>query len=154
MSHKPPTLPATPYQLTLDRFFTKKHTNSATQQPANKNRKNTPTPPKKETTNTSYRHPAIHAVTFNLRGIYNTILDLRHIFNSKHKPRIINLTETKHSHIKSIWRDTLKEYKLIHTHPKLDPNTLRRSAGTILATRRDVYKEATPIKRRQTSWTT
>jgi hypothetical protein len=33
-----------------------------------------------------------------------------------------------------------------HTHPKLDPTTLRRSAGTILVTRQDVYKEATPIQ--------
>jgi hypothetical protein len=118
MPHKPPTLPATPHQLTLDRFFTKKHTNTATQQPANTIRINTPTPPKKETTNTSYRHPAIHAVTFNTRGMHNTILDLHRILNSKHKPTIINLTETKHSHIKSIWRDTLKDYKLTHTHPQ------------------------------------
>jgi hypothetical protein len=78
--------------------------------------------------------------------MHNIILDLHHILNSNHKPTIISLTETKHSHIKSIWRDTLKDYKLIHTPPKLDPNTLRRSAGTILAIRRDIYKEATPIQ--------
>ena len=33
-----------------------------------------------------------------------------------------------------------------HTHLKLDRNTLRRSTGTILVTRRDVYKEGTPIQ--------
>jgi hypothetical protein len=48
--------------------------------------------------------------------MHNTILDLHHTLNSKHKPTIINLTETKHKHIKSIWRDILKDYKLTHTH--------------------------------------
>ncbi len=57
----------------------------------------------------------------------------------------MHLTETKHSHIKSIWREALKEYKLIHIHPTLDPATNRRSGGTILAARRDTYKEVTAI---------
>ncbi len=51
----------------------------------------------------------------------------------------------KHSHIKPIWREVLKEYKLIQTHPTLDPTTNRRSEGTILAARRDTYKEITAI---------
>jgi len=78
--------------------------------------------------------------------MHNTILDLHRILNSKQKPTIIHLTETKHSHIKSIWRESLKDYRLTHTPPRLDPDTLRRSADTILATRRDVCKEANPIQ--------
>ena len=39
----------------------------------------------------------------------------------------------------------MTDYKLTHTSPKLDPTTNRRSVGTILATRRDVYKDVTPI---------
>jgi hypothetical protein len=65
--------------------------------------------------------------------------------NTKNKLAILHLTETKHSHIKSIWREALKEYKSIHTYPTLDPTTNRRSGGTILAVRRDTYKEVTAI---------
>ena len=73
---------------------------------------------------TEYRHPHITAITFNTRGMHNTILDLNNIMNTKKKPTIIHLTETKHSHIKSIWRVALKDYKLIHTHPILDPSQI------------------------------
>ena len=65
--------------------------------------------------------------------------------NTQKKPSIIHLTDTKHNHIKSIWREALKEYKLICTHPTLDPTTNTRSGGTILAVRRDTYKEVTTI---------
>jgi len=99
----------------------------------------------KETDPKTYRHPAIHAVAFNTRGVHNNILDLHRILNSKTKPTILYLTETSHSHIKSIWREALRDYELTHTSPKLDPTTNRRSAGTILATRRDVYKDVTSI---------
>jgi len=77
--------------------------------------------------------------------MHNTIIDLRHIMNTKQKPTIIHLTETKHIHIKPIWREVLKDYKLIHTHPNLDPTTNRRSGGTILAAGRDTYTEVTAI---------
>ena len=80
-----------------------------------------------------YRHPPIKAVTFNTRGMHNAILDLQNIMSTQKEPTIIHLTETKHSHIKSIWREALKEYNLIHTHITLDPITNRRSGGTILA---------------------
>ncbi len=106
----------------------------------------TPPPPSKDTDTITYRHPVIHAVTFNTRGMHITILDLHQILKSKHKQTIIHLTETKHSHIKSIWREALENYKLKHTSQKLDPTTQSRSADNILATRRDVYKDATPIK--------
>jgi hypothetical protein len=78
--------------------------------------------------------------------MHNTILNLHRILNSKTKPTILYLTETKHIHIKFIWREALRDYKLTHTSPTLiDPTTNRRSFGTILATRMDVYKDATPI---------
>jgi hypothetical protein len=99
----------------------------------------------KETGPKTYRHPAIHAVTFNTRGMHNTILDLNRILNSITKPSILYLTETEYGHIKSIWREALRDYKRTHTSPKLYPTTNRRSAGTILATRRDVYKVVAPI---------
>jgi hypothetical protein len=73
------------------------------------------------------------------------IIDLQNIMNTQKKPTILHLTETKHSHIKLIWREALKEYKLIHTHPTLDPTTIKRSGGTILAARRDTCKEVTTI---------
>jgi hypothetical protein len=65
--------------------------------------------------------------------------------NTQKKPIIIHLTETKHSHIKSIRREVLKDCKLVHTHPTLDPTTNRRSGGTLLAARRDTYKEVIAI---------
>ena len=91
------------------------------------------------------RHPPIKVVTFNTRGMHNTILYMHHILNTQIKPTIIHLTETKHSHIKSIWRDALKDYKLIHTYPTLDPTPNRISGKPILAARREIYKEATAI---------
>ena len=77
--------------------------------------------------------------------MHNTILDLHHILNTQIKPTILHLTETIHNHIKSIWREALKDYKLIHTYPTLDPTTNQRSGGTILAVRRDTYKNANAI---------
>jgi len=92
-----------------------------------------------------YRHPPIKAVPFNTRGMHNTILDIQHIMNTQQNPTIRHLTETKHNHIKSIWRAVSYDYKLIHTYPTLDPTTNRRSGGTILAARRETYKEVTAI---------
>jgi len=43
-------------------------------------------------------------------------------------------------------RNTKRLQTLSHTHTTLDPDTRRRSEGTILATRRDSYKKATPIQ--------
>ena len=65
--------------------------------------------------------------------------------STQKKLTILHLTETKHIHIKSIWREALTKYKLIHSHPTLDPAKNRRSGGTILAARRDTYKEVTEI---------
>jgi hypothetical protein len=77
--------------------------------------------------------------------MHNTILDLQHLVNTQTKPTLIHLTETKHSQINSIWREAVEEYKQIHAPPKLDLATNRRSAGTILAARRDTYKDVTAI---------
>jgi hypothetical protein len=77
--------------------------------------------------------------------MHNTILDLQNIMNTQKKSTLIHLTETKHNHIKSIWKEVPKDCKLIHAHPTLDPTMNRRSGGTILAARRDIYKEVTAI---------
>ncbi len=77
--------------------------------------------------------------------MHNTILDLQQITSTQKKSTIIHLTETQHSHIKWIWREVLKDYKLIHAHPTLNPTTNKRSGGTILAARRDTFKEITAI---------
>ncbi len=77
--------------------------------------------------------------------MHNTILDLRQILASKTKPTILHLNETRHSHIKSLWREALQDYKLIHTSPKLYPATDRRSAGTMLVICKDICKDAASI---------
>jgi len=77
--------------------------------------------------------------------MHNTIIDLHQILKTQTKPTTLHLTKTRHIHIKSIWREALKDYKLIHTCPTLDPNTNRRSGGTILAVSRDTYKDANGI---------
>jgi hypothetical protein len=77
--------------------------------------------------------------------MHNTILDLHHILNQQTKPTIIHLTETKHIHINSIWKEAFEDYKLIHTYPTLNPITNRRSGGAILAARKDTYKDANAI---------
>jgi len=143
--HPPPiSIPLT--QTRLDKYWTRKNTIPHKPQPTIETH-TTPQPNlNKETDPIPYRHPAIYAVTFNTRGMHTTILNLHRILNSKSKPTILYLTETKHSHIKSTWREALTEYKLTHTSPKLDPTTNRRLAGTILATRRDMYKDITPIQ--------
>jgi hypothetical protein len=65
--------------------------------------------------------------------------------NNQTKPTLIHLTENKHNHIKFVWREVLKQYKVIHASPKLDPTTNRRWVEAILAARRDTYKDATDI---------
>ena len=77
--------------------------------------------------------------------MHTAILGLHHILTTPTKSTLRNLTETKPINIKSIWRETLQKYKLIHTSSRLDHNTNRRSAGTVLAIRRDTYKDATAI---------
>jgi hypothetical protein len=77
--------------------------------------------------------------------MHNPILDLHHILNQLTKTTIIDLTETKHKHIKSIWIEALKDYKLIHTYPTLDPTTNRKSGGTKLTVRKDTCKDSNAI---------
>ena len=72
--------------------------------------------------------------------MHNTIQDLQHIMNTQKQPTIIHLTKTKHNHIILIWREALKDYKLVSTYPTLDPTTNRKSSGIILAARQDTYK--------------
>jgi hypothetical protein len=64
--------------------------------------------------NTNYTHQGLKVLTLNTRGMHTTIIDLQKILTNHSDPHIIALTETKHRNIKSIWRQTLKNYKLIY----------------------------------------
>jgi endonuclease/exonuclease/phosphatase family metal-dependent hydrolase len=77
--------------------------------------------------------------------MHTTILDLQKILDTNPDPHIIALTETKHRHIKSIWRHTLKNYKLIYNPSHYDKQTKRCSGGTILAIHKNAYPTIKPI---------
>ncbi len=82
----------------------------------------------------------------NTRGIHTTILDLQDLRNDHPKPHIIALTETKHRDIKSIWRHTLRIYKLVFNPSLHNKTTKRTSGGAILAVRSDAYTSIEPIQ--------
>ena len=71
--------------------------------------------------------------------MHTSILDLQDILNTHTKPQNISLTETKHRHIKSIWRHTLKNYKLVYNPSLYNKKTKRASGGAILSIRSDAY---------------
>jgi hypothetical protein len=77
--------------------------------------------------------------------VHTSILDLQNLLNTHPKPQIIALTETKHRHIKSIWRHTLKSYKLIYNPSLYNKKTKCASGGAILAIRSDAYTTIEPI---------
>ncbi len=78
--------------------------------------------------------------------MHTTILDLQTLLHAQSKPTIITLTETKHRHIKSIWRHALKHYKLVYNPSLYSKQTKRTSAGTILAIHKDAYTNITPMQ--------
>jgi hypothetical protein len=73
----------------------------------------TPPAPPKHRPPTPFAHQAITALTLNTRGMHTTIIDLQSLLHAQPQPIIIALTETKHRHVKSIWRHTLKNNKLV-----------------------------------------
>ncbi len=77
--------------------------------------------------------------------MHTTILDLQKILDTNPNPHIIALSETKHRRIKSIWRHTLKNYKLIYNTSHYDKQTQRCSGGTILAIHKNTYPTIKPI---------
>ena len=77
--------------------------------------------------------------------MHTTVLDLHDILNTHTKHQIIALTETKHRHIKSIWRYTLKNYKLVYNPSLYNKKTKRAFGGAILAIRSDAYSTIEPI---------
>jgi hypothetical protein len=118
MPHQNPPMNTSKYkQNTLEQYKNWTHTQGTQTQQATKEPQTSQHPKTQhESLETfEYRHPPIKAVNFNTRDMHDTILDLQHIMNTPTTPSIIHLTETKHSHIKSIWREALKDYKLIHT---------------------------------------
>ena len=77
--------------------------------------------------------------------MHTTILELQDLLNTNSKPQIIALTETKHRHIKSIWRHTIKNYKLVYNPSLYNKKTNHASGGAILAIRYDAYATIEPI---------
>jgi len=78
--------------------------------------------------------------------MHTTLLDLQDILNKQTPPQILALTETKHRHIKSIWRHTLRNYKLIYNPSLYNKSTKRASGGSILAIHSPNYKNIEPIR--------
>jgi hypothetical protein len=95
--------------------------------------------------NDIYTHQRLKVLTLNTRGMHTTIIDLQNILTTHPDPHIMALTETKHRNIKSIWRQTLKNYKLIYNPSLYNKLTKRCSGGTILAIHKNAYPTIQPI---------
>ena len=78
-----------------------------------------------------YRAQTLILITLNVRGMHLSILDVIPLVQ-KRAPTILVLTETKHDRIKSIWGETLRHYKLIHTPARERQDTGRRYGGVVL----------------------
>jgi len=77
--------------------------------------------------------------------MYTTIIDLQNIITTQPDPHIIALTETKHRYIKFIWRQTLRNYKLVHNPSLYNKHTKRCSGGAILAIHKNAYSTIKPL---------
>jgi hypothetical protein len=99
----------------------------------------TTTPNTLPTTKPIYTHQSLKALTLNTRGMHITIVDLQNILTNQPNLHIIALTETKHRHIKSSWRQALRNYKLVYNSSLYDKHTKRCSSGTILAIHKNAY---------------
>jgi hypothetical protein len=77
--------------------------------------------------------------------MHTTILDLHALVKAYPTPHILALPETKQKHIKSIWRHTLRNYKLIHNPPLYNNKTKRASGGVILAVNTTSYAKIKPL---------
>jgi hypothetical protein len=84
-------------------------------------------------TKPEYTHQSLKALNLNTHGMHTKILDLQNILSKYPDPNIIALTETKHCHIKSIWRQALRNYKLVYNPSLYNKHTKSCSGGTILA---------------------
>ena len=78
--------------------------------------------------------------------MHTTILDQQKLLTNHPEPHYIALTETKHRHIKSIWRQILRSYKLVYNPSLYNKHTKRCSGGTILAVHKSAYTTIKPIK--------
>jgi hypothetical protein len=76
--------------------------------------------------------------------MHTPILDLQNLLTTQTPPHIIALTETKLRHIKSIWRQTLKGYKLVHNPSLYNKQTKRCTGGIILAINTTTYSKIEP----------
>jgi len=94
----------------------------------------------------NYTHQSLKALTLNTRGMHTTILDLQKLLTNHLEPHIIALTETKHRHIKSVWRQTFRNYKLVYNPSLYNNHTKRCSGGTILAVHKSANTTMKPIQ--------
>jgi hypothetical protein len=78
--------------------------------------------------------------------MHTTIIDLQNLLNAYPDTHIIALTETKHRHVKSIWRQALRNYKLVYNPSLYDKQAKRFSGGTILAVHKNAYKTINPLR--------
>ena len=102
--------------------------------------------PSAQVDSTKYASTSLTLCTLNVRGMHSSITDVIMILRNKERiPDILALTETKHSHINSLWRITLQQYKLHHNVPEINPETNRRSAGTVLAINKTKFTSSTSI---------
>jgi len=93
----------------------------------------------------SYTHPAITGLNLKTRGVHTKIIDLQSLLNTHKKPNIVALAETEHKNIKSIWRHTLKNYKLVYKPSLYNKKTKLTSAGTSVAIDKNTYTGIGPI---------
>jgi hypothetical protein len=77
--------------------------------------------------------------------MHTTILYLQKLLAAHSDTHIIALTETKHRHIKSIWRQTLRNFKLIYNQSLYNTHTKRCSGGTIVAIHKKAYSTIKPL---------
>jgi hypothetical protein len=77
--------------------------------------------------------------------MHTTILDLQKLLITHSDPHILALTETKHRHIKTIWRQALRNYRLIYNPSLYNKSTKRCSGGTILAIHKNACQTIQPL---------
>ena len=70
-------------------------------------------------------HQSLKALTINTRVMHINNLRSTKILTYHPDPHIIALTETKYRNVKSIWRQTLRNYKLVYNPSLYNKHTKR-----------------------------
>jgi len=78
--------------------------------------------------------------------MHSTVVDIvRLLEHSNISPDILSLTETKHTHINSLWRNILHDFKILHYPPQVNPDTRKPSGGTALAVKKSSFRTTCAI---------